>query len=1071
MKTIVKRKSFVFGLFFTLFWGLAFSQTKDVRGVVTDEEGLPLPAVNITVKGTNKGTATNFDGNYELSVEPGQTLSFSIVGFEDKEVKVGSEVVINVQMQMGSALDEVVITALGISREKKSLGYVAEEVKAESLGLSTENNIGNLLSGQAAGVQITGNSNIGGSSNVVIRGMSSLSGSNQPLFVVDGTPMINESINSVSTQKGRRGRDYGNGIGDLNPDDIEEITILRGASASALYGSRAANGVVLITTKKGSKDSKGLGVSISTSMEVGKIYGLPKFQNEYGGGSSQEFTEYNGELLPDYNTDESWGPRLDGTLVRQAYSWFPDDPDYGKATPWVAHPNNVKNFYRTGINEKLNISVSSAAETGRYRISYTNLDQKGVVPNSSLMSNTVNISASKDITKKFSAGANVTYVHTYVKGRPPFGSSGDGQEEGSGVDSPIRSFNQWFQRQVDLDRARDYETVYASNKTWNITSPTNLDAKFWDNPYWSLYNNYTQDWKNRVFGNLFLKYEITDDLSFEINARTDWYTFRNRARIVKGSQGALFDGGEYQEGIREPRELNLDGLFNYSKNISNTISINANAGFNRRDFKRHENTGITIGGLAAPTIFTLSSSVDRPIITDRTYRKRVNSLFGSISLGYNDILYLDGSYRADWSSTLPSDNNAYQYPALSASFIFTELYKPGFLNFGKIRAGWSKVGNDTDPYQLLSTYSPGVSYGSFPINSVPQKLANAKLKPEETFSSEVGLDLTMFNRAVDFGFTYYKANTTNQIMTLPVSATSGYESLVINAGEIANDGIEMTLSVRPFQNVDDFDWEISANWAKNNSEVTKLYKDNEGTNIETVILNDRDAKAYVVAEVGQPYGTFVVDAYARNDKGERLVDDKGNYMREKGVKMGSYLPDFIGGVQNRIRYKNLSLSANLAYQKGGLIFSYTNRVFNRTGLSANTVGLNDKGNPMRDPVSEGGGLRADGVDINGNPNMIYQDAKTYFRNVYDIYEEYLYDASFIKLRDITLSYELPTSWFKNTFLQSASASIYGRNLLTLHKNAPNIDPELSHGIGNVQAIEDSSTPSTRFYGVNINLKF
>ncbi len=1071
MKTTIKVVPLIYTLIFLFTWSFSLSQTMEVSGTVSDAEGIPLPGVNISVKGGDVGTSTDFDGNYKINVKVGQIINFSIVGFQDQEIKVEGQKEINVAMEEGTSLDEVVITALGISREKKSLGYVAEEVKSESLGLSSESNIGNLLSGQAAGVQITGSSNIGGSSNVVIRGMSSLSGSNQPLFVVDGTPMINESINSESTQKGRRGRDYGSGISDLNPDDIEEMTILRGASASALYGSRAANGVILVTTKKGSKNDGRLGVSISTSLEVGKIYGLPKFQNEYGGGSSQEFAELNGELLPDYNTDESWGPRLDGTLVRQAYSWYPDDPDYGKTTPWVAHPNNVKDFYQTGINKKINVAVAGAGETSRYRLSYTNLEQKGVVPNSSLSSNTVNVSALKDITNKLSAGANVTYVHTYVKGRPPFGSSGDGQEEGSGVDSPVREFNQWFQRQVDLVRARDYHTAYASNKTWNITSPTDLNAKFWDNPYWSLYNNYTQDWKNRIFGNVFLKYKITDDFTAEINARTDWYTFRNRARIVKGSQGALFDGGEYQEGIREPRELNLEGLLTYKADLSDLFSINVNAGFNRRDFKRHENLGITIGGLASPTIFTLSSSIDRPIIEDRTYRKRVNSLFGSVSLGYKDILYLDGSYRADWSSTLPSNNNAYQYPAISGSFIFSELFKPDFLNFGKLRAGWSKVGNDTDPYQLISAYSPGISYGSFPINSVPDKLKNSNLKPEETYSSEVGIDLTFFNHSVDFGLTYYDANTTNQIMTLPVSGSSGYNSLVINAGKISNSGLEITLAVRPLNSIEDFDWEISANWAKNNSKVDRLYSDNQGNSIQSVVLNDRDSKAYVVAEVGEPFGTFVVDAYARNEKGERLVDENGKYIREKGVKKGSYLPDFIGGIQNTIKYKNLSLSANLAYQKGGLIFSYTNRVFNRTGLSAKTVGLNDKGNPMRDPVSEGGGLRAEGVDAQGNPNTVYQDAKSYFRNLYDIYEEYLYDASFIKLRDITLTYSLPSRWLKNTFLQSANISLYGRNLVTLHKNAPNIDPELSYGIGNIQAIEDSTTPSTRFVGMNINFKF
>ncbi len=1060
--------------------GSLFSQSVTISGTVKDSIGNTLPGASVIIDGTSKGTTTDFDGKYTIEIESsnlkskGGTYAFlvaSYVGYASSRKEIGDKTSINFTLNEDlNALDEIVLTALGISREKKSLGYATEEVKGDKLGLSAESNVVNLLSGQAAGVQVTGSSNIGGSSSVIIRGISSLGGNNQPLFVIDGTPMINNNMNSTRTQEGSRGRDYGNGIGDINPEDIASITVLKGANASALYGSRAANGVVLITTKKGGSNKKGIGISISNSLEIGKVFDLPKFQNEYGGGATQNFGDYNGELIPDYNTDESWGPKLDGTLVRQYYSWFKDDPDYGKKTPWIAHPNNVLDFYNTAINKKLNVALAGSGEKGQFRVSYTNLNQEGVVPNSFMKRNTINASTTYNISDRLEAGANVTYTNTYTKGRPAFGSSGSGMEEGSGTDSPVRGIVQWFQRQVDLDRDKDYQTQYATSKSWNITSPTNLNAKFWDNPYFTIYNNYTEDWKNRVFGNVFAKYKILDNLTFEVNARTDFYTFRSEARIVKGSQGNLFNGGEYQEFLREFQENNFDGLLRYQTDLSESISLIVNAGGNRRDFRSHKNGGITIGGLSVPTLYSLESSIDRPIIEDTSSRKRVNSLYSSISLSYKGMLYLDGSYRSDWSSTLPAKNNSYQYPSLSGSFVFSELMHSDILTFGKLRAGWSKVGNDTDPYNLVSAFSQDVAYGSFPVYSVPDRLNNSNLLPEETYSKEIGFDLKLIKN-IDVAFTYYNSYTTNQIITLPVSSTSAYSSLIINAGRLSNRGIEANLGASIIRNPTGFNWDISANFAKNVSKVVSLYSDESGNDIQSVVINNRSSSVLVTAEVGQPYGTFVVDGFKRNEAGEKLVDNDGKFIRERGVKKGSYLPDWTGGFYNTFSYKGFSLTANVAIQQGGLIYSYTNAVGARTGQLVNTIGLNDKGNPLRDPVSQGGGIKANGVNANGQPNEIYQEAKTYFKNLNDFFEEYLYDASFVKLRDITLTYNMPSKWLDGTFIEGLALSLYGRNLATLHKNTPNIDPEVTYGSGNIQGIENSTTPSTRYFGLNVNVKF
>ena len=1056
------RLHFITTLLLVLVMQFSFAQSSTITGTVTDGS-MSLPGASVLVKGTSNGAATDFDGNFSITAEVGSVLIISYTGYTTVEVIATKDPLTIVLKEDAEQLNEVIVTALGISREKRSLGYAAEDIKPEKLGISSESNVVNLLSGQAAGVQVTGSSSIGGSSRIIIRGISSLSGNNQPLFVVDGTPMLNNSINSGDDS----GRDYGNGVSDLNPDDIESLTVLKGANASALYGSRAANGVVLITTKKGTKNS-GLGISFSQSIDFGKVYGLPNYQNEYGGGKTG-FQDYNGELIPDYSTDESWGPKLDGTLVRQAYSWFPDDPDYGKATPWVAHPNNVKDFFETAINKKTSFSISGGGDHGSSRLSYTKLDQEGVVPNSSLARHSINLSHSTNVTDKLTVGANLTYTNTYVKGRPTFGSSGSGGSEGRGIDSPFRMFNQWFQRQVDIDRLKNYSSEYASNITWNITSPTNLKSKYWDNPYFTLNENYSEDWKNRIFGNVFVKYQITENISAELNARTDFYTLRTEARIVKGSNGSLFNGGEYQEGLRKLQENNYDALLRYSKDFSDDLSFTLNVGASRRDYSSHRNSGITVGGLSSP-IYSIESSVDRPLITDKNYTKRVNSVYSSFSIGYKDLLYVDGSLRGDWSSTLPDGNNAYQYPSVNGSFIFSNLIDSNILDYGKIRGGWSKVGNDTDPYQLVNTFSQGTGYGSLPLYNVSNSFKNSNLKPEQTFSTEFGFDLKLL-KMVDLSFTYYSNYTENQIMTLPVTPTSGYSSLKINAGKLSNKGVEVSLGLKPFRSENGFNWSLSGNFGKNTSTVDELYSDNSGNEITSVVINDAKSHALVTAEVGEPYGTFVVTGFERNDQGERLVGSNGKFLKVRGVKKGSYLPDWTGGLYNNFSYKNVSLSVNIAIQKGGLIYSHTNRTGHRAGLFAETVGLNAQGNPKRDPVANGGGVLAQGVLADGSPNTTYREALSYFKDLDDFYENFLYDASFIKLRDVALTYNVPSKLISKTPFKMIGLSLYGRNLAILHKNAPNIDPETTYGAGNLQGIENGSTPPIRSFGMKLNLKF
>ena len=1050
---------------------VANAQTKIVTGTVTSsEDELPIPGVSVSVAGTTMGTVTDIDGVFKLKVpQDAKALVASFVGMKTQTVEMGegSDYAIIMEPDL-VGIDEVVVTALGITREKKSLGYSSQSLTGDDVAAVKDANIVNSLSGKVAGVQVTGSpGSLGGSSRIIIRGVNSISGNNQPLFIVDGIPIDNSNFNSTNTQSGDGGIDFGNASADINPEDIESMTVLKGANAAALYGSRAANGVILITTKKGTK-RKGIGVSITSGVNFSTVALLPDYQNEYGGGYKQEFDIYEptGEPIVNYAADESWGPRMDGQMVRQWYSWYPDDPNYGKMTPFVAHPDNVKDFYETGVTTNNNIALEGGGDGTLFRLSFTDFRQTGTLPTSELQKNTIAFNGSSKLTDKLTALASVNYVSLSNEGIP-------GQGYGNNAGNVVTSFNQWFQRQLDMDNLANYKTADGVDRTWNISSPTNLRPLYWENPYWVLNESPAEMERQRVFGNVSLKYDVLPGLTVQGWARTDFYTDRRQERIASGSIPQAW----YKEEVRQLEDNNYEFLATYTKDFGSDFTLDANVGANKRVRMFYNNAASTNGGLSVPNFFNVGASIDRPSITDYKSKKVVNSVYGSATIGYKNMAYVDLSVRNDWSSTLPDGDNSYLYPSVTGTFLFSELIDDkSILSLGKVRASWSQVGNDTDPYQLAVTYGSANNYGSYPAYAVPNNLNNAALKPETITTTEFGVEMAFFNSRLGLDVTYYDIQSKDQILDLDVASTSGYNSTVVNAGLMTNKGWEVMLSGRAIDS--DLTWDIVANWAKNTNKVELL-----AAGLDNYQLASWGPS--INARVGETYGTWITDGFVyanqivdgeydsdivADKSSERVVGEDGLYLRATNQTYGSYLPDWTGGVTNTFTYKGVMLSALIDFQKGGQLYSVTNRYGNYSGLLAETAGLNDRGNPQRDAVSEGGGYLAVGVKEDGTPNDVYVEATDYWQHLRTRREYYLYDASFIKLREVKVGYTLPRKLFANSFIEGVSVSLVGRNLAILHKNAPNIDPEAAYGSGNIQGFENGQHPSTRTMGFSVNVK-
>lgn len=1059
------------------------AQVTTVRGIVTTEEdGEPVIGASVIVKGTALGTVTDVNGRFELSgLPPSATrLLISYISLMAKEVAIAPQVSVTLKSDT-HLLDEVVVTALGISREKKALGYTAQEVKQDALVQGKDNNLLNSLSGKIAGVRITNTQGDVGSSRIVIRGETSIAGENQPLFIVDGIPVDNSQLNARSS-----GRDFKNAIADLNPEDIKTLTVLKGPNAAALYGARAAHGAIVITTKGGDKRQKEIGITLHSSTQVSFVATLPEFQNLFGQGAGGRFSYVDGKGAGvNDGVDESWGPRLDiGLLIPQFDS--PLDADGNRvATPWVSHPNNVRDYFRMGISTNNGISVARGDDKYQFRVGYNYEKQVSIVPDAGTNKTNISLNTDYHLAKWIVVGATANYIVYTAPSLP-----GSATPSGSNVrsNSPMLQFL-WFGRQVDTNSLKaDY------TRNWN--------SSYYDNPFWSAsYNTQSQE-RHRLIGDLHAEFRLTDGLNVRFRTSTDWYNDRRKSKVKWGSAGAGSPYGSYAEDAYTVKENNTEVLATYIKQLNKNWGIDALLGFNVRN-KQYENNYQAAPRLAVADLYTLTNSRDPLISSNDFYRLRQYGLYGSIQLDYRRWAFLNITGRNDWSSTLPVDNNSYFYPSVTASVLLSEAFgwRSKAVNYLKIRGGWSQVGADANPYQLATVFTSETAFNGNPLQSSSTIGMNPNLKPEKTSSIEAGFEAAFWDNRLYLDFTYYKTDSRNQILKLATTAASGYTSQVRNAGHIRNRGYEIQLGAVPIQTSKGFRWNLDLNYGANSSKVVKL--DDEGLITSYQLYS---SGIQILASVGEAYGTLFGTSYVRDANGNVVVDANGlPKISTTNKTLGKFTPDWTGGISNTFSYRSLSLSFLIDASVGGSIFSNTNKTGKYTGVLANTLSGRDAehgglwyytaamGNNVRLPESPSYSVSSDGLyyaQVNGQSTRVYQDgimvegvtesgskneevvsAEKYYHRIYSIAEANVYDASYVKLREVALSYRLPRLWTQKLHLQEASVTLTGRNLWTIYKSVPNIDPESALTTGNAQGVEAYSLPTTRSFGVNLSVKF
>lgn len=1025
--------------FFAIGLNLLLAQTKEITGKVTSaDDGGSIPGVSVSVKGTTLGTITDMDGLYRLKVpQDAKALIFTFVGMASQEIAIGNQSAINVKMVAENiSVDEVVVTALGVSREKKALGYSVQDVKGEDITKAKETNVINSLQGRVSGAQITSSSGaVGASSRIVIRGVSSLSGNNQPLFVVDGIPIDNANFGSSGTD----GTNRGNGAADINPDDIETITVLKGANASALYGSRASAGVIVVTTKKAKKGEK-LTISVNNSTTFETPLKLPDFQNGYGQGNGGAFSYVDGagHGIND-GVDESWGPKLDIGLMIPQFSSV-DENGVAQPAPWVSYPNNVKDFFETGSTVSTNVSLAGGSERSNFRLSFTHLTQNGMLPNTDYGKKTLAFSASSNPIDKLTFSTSGSYVSAGSDNQPGYGYA---------ANNVMQQFS-WTGRQVDYKLLKE--------KQYNADgSIFNWNHNYHNNPYMTLYENLSAMQRDRFIGNAMVKYQFTKELSAYVRTGGDIYANYTSSKRFVGDMD--FPTGYYGETTSTFKEINTDFLVTYEKNLSDDFSFSFNFGGNRMDRYTQSTTG-EAPELAVPGVYNVANSAVTPRTSNYHSSKRMNSLYGFGQFGYKNAIFLDYSIRNDWSSTLPKDNNSYLYPAISASGVLSDLLdiKSDVLSFAKIRASWAQVGGDTDPYQLEPTVAFGDGWNASTklLNlAVPNLLPNAGLKPQKNESLEFGADLRFFMDRVRLDVTYYNQKSINQIVNIPISASSGYTAKAANAGRIDNKGIELLLAITPVK-TKDFKWDLTLNFAKNKNTVVELA---EG--IEQFLLGSYWS-LQVLAVPGGSYGVLWGYDFDR-DKDNNIIYTNGLPTQGDLKELGNATPDWIGGILNEFTFKRFNASVLIDTKQGGDLYSMTTTWGRYAGALKETL------------IGREGGIVGVGVMSDGNggyiPNTVVADAEAFNKASYvsDVAYSSIFDASYIKLREVKAGYT-----FKNSAklgIKDLNISLVGRNLAILSTKVPHIDPETAFSSGNVQGLEFGQLPSARSIGFSIGCKF
>ncbi|MGB0428961.1 MAG: SusC/RagA family TonB-linked outer membrane protein [Bacteroidia bacterium] len=1092
----------------------AFGQSS-LTGSVTDEDGNALVGAALLVKGTTVGAFTDAEGKYSLSVPPGSDqLLVSYVGYQTQTVTIGGRSLIDVALVAEDVrLDEMVVTALGISREEKSLGYAAQTVDAESVTKSKDVNFVSSLSGKVAGVNINNSGTMGGSANIVIRGYTSLTGNNQPLFVVDGIPISNRVTNDADQRTGRGGYDYGNAAMDINPEDIESVTVLKGAAATALYGSRAANGVIIVKTKDGNSKGKkgGIGVTLSTGMTMGSIHKstMPTYQKQYGSGYGQYYGpdtintkngiaitngymeaydfdgDGNDDVIVPMGEDASFGLKFDD--LDEAITWesiYPELSTYEQLMPYEAGANDPTTFYESSMAWNTNVAINGGNENGAFRMSFTNYNLDGIVPGSSLERNNASFSGNFKMSEKLSVGVKGTYINTSAKGR--YGTGYDAR-------NPNQSFRQWYSVGTDLARQKEVYEATGKNISWNANGPGRANPTgphYFDNPYYMINENYQTDGRDRIMGNFNTTYKFNDNFNVMGRVGVDTYDELQEERISVGS----VDPAMYYRKNVSFSEINYDLIFTYNKNLSENLNFDANFGSNVRRTMFSDVAAETNGGLVVPGVYSLAntvSAIEAP--EENEWTIGVNGYFGRASFGYDNMLYLDLAGRYDVSSTLPAENNAYFYPSASLSFVFSELMNSSAIEFGKLRLNYAEVGASAPALSVANTYFQNPGFGGVALASAPSTQNNASLLPENTRSLEAGVDMKFFENRLGLDLSVYRQNTRNQILPARVTSATGSIFQYVNAGEMQNQGIEVAAYITPIKSKD-FSWDMLVNYSKNVNEVVELYGGAENLQLASV-----QGGITINATVGQSYGTIWGRDYVRDEaSGEPLVYAHPfggmRYCRTVGSDhvLGSIIPDFRAGINNAFKYKNVTASFLIDIQKGGNFFSLDSWYGYATGIYDWSAGTNDKGNDIRAAVEDGGGLPIGGVlaatDEDGNyvldengeftssgtENTEYGNVTNYANSWgYAVAPNalHVYDASFAKLRELNITYSFPTSMFENSAIGGVDLSLTGRNLWIIWKNAPYTDPEAGLSAGNIQGYQSGAYPAVRELGFNLKVRF
>jgi TonB-linked SusC/RagA family outer membrane protein len=1033
-----------------------------VSGSVRSSTGSPLSGAVVTVAALRVAATTNAEGRYQFTLPPSATgtvvVSVRRIGYRASTATINAgrgAVVQDFTLTVSpTELAEVVVTALGVERARSTLGTAQQQLSAGEINETRAQNVMQQIQGKVSGVQITSPGTQGGSTNIIIRGQNSITGNNQPLFIVDGVAVSNANRGGAPFVGSNTNFDYGNALSDLNPDDIESLSVLKGPNAAAIYGSRAANGVILITTRRGRNTNGRMRSELNTNITFEEPAILPSFQNLYGQGAEGEFEWFDGNYggVND-GVDESWGPRLDGRLICQF-----DSPGAGTSnctpTPWVAHPDNVKDFFRTGLTASTTLAVSGGGERLAGRLSLGADNVKGIFPNNQFQRRTASLSGSFRASDKFSAEGSIQYIRNSGRNRPGVGYSGR---------NPLQSMFNWFGRQVDIESLKDFGKGGETNGG-PATREFNWNYSYHNNPYWMMAENPQLDDRDHMIGSIAVNYQVANGLNAVLRTGSDIYRQGIQQMYARGAEE--FVNLAYAGGFRFVNDYrndnNTDLTLTGNRKLTSWLELNAVAGGNlRREYFSSNSQQTT--GILVPRIYNPSNAAVAPAIAQQIVRREVQGIYGSAAFTINNWWTVEGTARNDWSSTLPVNENSYFYPSVNTSIVLTDALpglRSGVLSSVKLRGAMARVGSDAPTYSLVPVFlGEAQRFGTQPQYRLDTRLANANLKPEITRADEVGAEMSLFSDRVHLDASAYRKSTRNQIFDVEISGASGFDRKWINAGEISNKGVEALLTLNVIPASSRLSWNTTFNFARNRSKVVDL-----ATDVETIVLGTGGFGDVIVeARKGEPYGAIRGYKYERNEAGEILVED-GYPVRENSLSvLGNIQPDWTGGWGNQISFGNFSLNTLLDIKKGGKLYSVTNMFGEYAGVLANTV--HGRENDWDDP-----GVLVDGIDVaTGQKNTTRITAEEYYHGLFAYTERYVYDAGYVKLREVRVSYNLPGSWANKFFgARAASIALTGRNL-RMWTNVPNIDPEFAYSSRNDQGIEVNMSPNPRSFGFNLRI--